>query len=124
MNLGAGIMAHGDIVHVEIPVGDFAAATTLYDELFGWKIGEDPEFPGYPMWRTPSMLAGGALVGRDAATQPLTYVEVDSIDDTLAKAIAGGGSVIAPKGAIAETSWYAVFADPDGNLLGLFEGTM
>jgi predicted enzyme related to lactoylglutathione lyase len=29
-----------------------------------------------------------------------------------------------PKSPITDTSWWAVFEDPDGNVIGLFEGTM
>lgn len=116
-------MAHGDITHVEIPVSDFAAAGAFYGALFGWQIAESPGYEGYPMWRAPNQISGGALTKRDdGSTGPLSYVEVDSIDDTLAAAEAAGGSVVAPKAAIDDTSWWAVVADPDGNALGLYEG--
>lgn len=117
-------MAHGDITHVEIPVTDFARASEVYRDLFGWQISTMPEFPDYPMWQAPNGVSGGALVRPEDAEQPLTYVEVDSIDDTLAKATAAGGEVVTPKGTITPTSWYAVFTDPFGNRIGLFEGTM
>lgn len=117
-------MAHGDITHVEIPVADFAQATTLYADLFGWKISEMPEFAGYPMWQAPNGVSGGAIVRPEDAAQPLSYVEVDSIDDTLAKVTAAGGSVDTPKTAITPTSWSAVLLDPFGNRIGLFEGAM
>ena len=56
-------------------------------------------------------------------TQTVSYVEVDSIDETLAKVEASGGKVVAPKTPISETSWFAFFEDLDGNVLGLYEGT-
>ncbi len=118
-------MAHGDITHVEFPVSDMAAATTFYSTLFGWQIAEVPGFEGYPMFQAPNGVSGGALTEREEGfTQPRSYVEVDSIDDTLAAAEAAGGRTVQPKGNITETSWWAVLEDPDGNLVGLFEGTM
>ncbi len=117
-------MAHGDITHVEIPVGDQAAANGFYTDLFGWSINEVPGFEGYPMWQAPNEISGGALVARDQFTQPVTYVEVDSIDETLSKAAAAGGAVVVPRSPITDTSWFAIFTDPDGNTLGLFEGSM
>jgi uncharacterized protein len=48
---------------------------------------------------------------------------VDSIDDTVAKVIEHGGAVLTPKTPITETSWRASVQDPDGNRLGLDEGT-
>ena len=117
-------MAHGDITHLEIPVGDLTSGARFYSDLFGWEIVEPPGFEGYPMWQAPNKISGGALVERNEDfVQPRSIVEVDSIDDTLAKVEASGGRVILAKAPISETSWWAVFEDPDGNVLGLFEGS-
>ena len=116
-------MAHGDITHIDIPVSDLEAGTKFYGALFGWNIAEYPGFEGYPMWQNPNKVSGGGLMLRDEAlTQPRSYVEVDSIDDTLAKASELGSAVVVPKTAIDATSWFAAFTDPDGNQIGLFEG--
>ncbi|HWT34514.1 MAG TPA: VOC family protein [Microbacterium sp.] len=118
-------MAHGDITHIEIPVSDMAQATAFYSGLFGWNIAETPGFEGYPLWQAPNKLSGGGLVARESGfEQPRSYVEVDSIDDVLAAVTGAGGSVSVGKSSITETSWWAVIVDPDGNSIGLFEGTM
>ncbi len=116
-------MPHGDITHIDIPVTDLGRAGQFYSELFGWEIAEMPGFEGYPMWRAPNQISGGGLAPRsDDFTQPRSYVEVDSIDDVLAQAVAAGGSVLMAKSPISETSWWAVLSDPDGNQVGLYEG--
>ena len=116
-------MAHGDITHIDIPVSDSGAATRFYSELFGWQISAPPGFEDYPMWQAPNQVSGGGLAPRgDGFTQPRSYVEVDSIDETLEKVTEGGGTVLMPRSPISETSWFAVFADPDGNHIGLYEG--
>ena len=51
-----------------------------------------------------------------------SYVEVDSIDETLAAVAATGGSIVMEKSPISPTSWWAIIADPDGNHIGLYEG--
>lgn len=117
-------MAHGDITHVEIPVADFGRAKAFYGDLFGWRIEAPEGFESYPMWQAPNKISGGALVSPESTPGPRSYVEVDSIDATLTKAEAGGGSVLMPKTPITESSWFAILADPDGNQLGLFEGSM
>lgn len=117
-------MAHGDITHIDIPVSDLTKGADFYARLFGWQIAEMPGFEGYPMWQAPNGVSGGGLAPRsDGFTQPRSYVEVDSIDDTIAAAEAAGGAVAMPKDNITETSWWAVIVDPDGNHIGLFEGT-
>lgn len=116
-------MPHGDITHIDIPVSDLTKATAFYSELFGWKIEEVPGYEGYPMWQAPNKVSGGGLAPRsEGFTQPRSYVEVDSIDDALAAATSNGGKVLMEKMAISETSWWAAFADPDGNSIGLYEG--
>lgn len=115
-------MAHGDITHIDIPVSDLDAASSFYSALFGWQIDTMPGFEDYPMWRAPNQISGGGLAPRDDEfTVPRSYVEVDSIEDTLAKATSLGGTVVKEKQAISETSWWAVFADRDGNHIGLYE---
>ena len=117
-------MAHGDITHIDIPVSDFEKAKTFYSRLFGWEIAEVPGFEGYPMWQAPNKISGGGLAPReDGFTQPRSYVEVDSIDDTVSAARDAGATVLMEKSEISPTSWWAVIADPDGNTIGLYEGT-
>ncbi len=116
-------MAHGDITHIEIPVSDMTAASSFYGAVFGWQIAEAPGFEGYPMWQAPNKISGGGLVARDASnTSPRSYVEVDSVDDAVAKVVELGGTVVREKTAIDATSWWAAVLDPDGNEIGLFEG--
>jgi predicted enzyme related to lactoylglutathione lyase len=117
-------MAHGDITHIDIPVDDMERAKAFYGGLFGWEIQEMPGYEGYPMWRAPNQYSGGGLAPRDESfDRPRSYVEVDSIDDVLAKATATGGRVVVPRTEISPTSWWASVLDTEGNEIGLYEGT-
>jgi len=117
-------MAHGDITHIDIPVTDLAKGSAFYSALFGWEIAEIPGFENYPMWQAPNKISGGGLAPReDGFTQPRSYVEVDSIEETLEVAKANGATVVMEKSPISDTSWWAIFTDPDGNHIGLYEGT-
>ncbi len=116
-------MAHGDITHIDIPVSDLERAKAFYSNLFGWSISAPPGFEDYPMWQAPNKISGGGLAPRsEGFTEPRSYVEVDSIDETLAKAVESGAIVVMAKQPISETSWWAIFTDPDGNNIGLYEG--
>ncbi|MEX1909093.1 VOC family protein [Janibacter sp. Y6] len=116
-------MPHGDITHIDIPVSDLARASEFYSGLFGWQIAEVPGYEGYPMWQAPNKISGGGLAPRgEGFTQPRSYVEVDSIEETLAKVRESGGAVVMEKSPISETSWWAAFTDPDGNVVGVYEG--
>src|SRR5690606_35888479 len=105
-------MAHGDITHIDIPVSDLGRGAAFYSRLFGWQIAEMPGYEGYPMWQAPNGISGGGLAPRsDDFTQPRSYVEVDSIDATIAAAVAAGGSVAMDRSPISDTSWWAVIVD-------------
>ena len=117
-------MAHGDITHIDIPVTDPDQAKAFYGALFGWRIEDVPGFEGYPMWRAPNQVSGGGLAPRsEGFTQPRSYVEVDSIEETLQAVEQNGGRVLMGRQPITPTSWWAIFEDPFGNQVGLFEGT-
>ncbi len=62
------------------------------------------------MWRFPEGKRLGVLV----------YIQVDDVDKTLKKIVELGGKVVVPKSKENENA-MATFADPDGNLLGLYE---
>jgi predicted enzyme related to lactoylglutathione lyase len=49
------------------------------------------------------------------------YVEVDSVDVALARAVELGGREIEKKDEIPGVGWWAVIADTEGNELGLFQ---
>ena len=112
------------MVYGVVRAQSYERAKEFYTTLFGWKISTYPGFEDYPMWQAPNQISGGGLAPRsDDLKQPRSYVEVDSIDDTIAKAKGCGGTVVMDKTAIDETSWFAVIRDLDGNDIGLYEGT-
>ena len=49
------------------------------------------------------------------------YVHVDSLDQTLERILELGGSVLRPKAAVPKTAWYAVVADPEGNIFAIWQ---
>ena len=51
-------------------------------------------------------------------------IGVDSIDDTLKKIEAGGGTTVTPRTPIPNMGAFAYFKDSEGNTMGLFEGGM
>lgn len=70
------------------------------------------EKPDGGMWRIP----------KEKPTCVLVYILMDGIDEALEKVVRLGGKVFVPKSKGNGTA-MATFADPDGNLLGLYENT-
>ncbi len=118
-------MANNRIVHFEIPANQPEALTKFYGDLFGWKF-QKFENPGPEYWfcETGSTEPGinGAIMQRQHPQQPWTnYVDVESIDAMLEKAMSLGAQVALPKMPISDMGFVAALLDPQGNLIGLWE---
>jgi len=112
-------MAH-PVTHFEVNARDARAAQRFYGDLFGWKI--DTSNPsGYGM-----VTAGGeghGIGGGIGATQNgqswiTFYVETPDLAKTLAKAEQLGGRTVMPPMEMGPVE-YALFADPEGNVIGI-----
>lgn len=111
------------VVHFEINSLDLEKAQRFYGGLFDWKL-EPQQFPyAFAKTRTDDGVGiDGGLAGpgpEDAVTGVTVYVQTDDIDATLAKAVELGGTVFMPVTTIPGTVTFALFKDPDGNIVGL-----
>jgi predicted enzyme related to lactoylglutathione lyase len=103
------------------PDGDKLAA--FYGDLFGWKLAPTPGFDGYNMVDGEQAGVGGA-VGQGNENMPqyqTIYIQVDSVDEHLAKAEGAGGTTVVPRTVIPGMVAFGLLSDPAGNLVGLAE---
>jgi len=54
--------------------------------------------------------------------KPRNFISVESVDEYIEKIKALGGKIIVPKQEISGIGWTAIALDPEGNLLGIFQG--
>jgi hypothetical protein len=100
-------------------------AQKFYAELFGWQVSADPAMGGYALVDTG---AGEGAVGggigpssgpQDAGVK--IYMRVDDLDRYLDRAEQlGGQRLVPPMDLPGDFGRIAVFADPDGNPVGLW----
>jgi predicted enzyme related to lactoylglutathione lyase len=120
------------IVHFEIPADDIARAKDFYSSSFGWQLDDMPGGMDYTIVRTvdvdeqqlpkePGAINGGMMKRSSDTPSPVITINVDSIDDSLKKVEAGGGSVVRPRQAIPGMGAFAYFKDTEGNVMGLWE---
>ena len=113
------------IVHFEIPADNPKKLVDFYSHLFGWKIEAMPGAGDYWTVTTADAEAGsvnGGILKRSVPTQAaLNYIKVDDIDDHCKKVEGRGGRLVHQKQPIPGTGWFAIAADPEGNLFGLFQ---
>jgi predicted enzyme related to lactoylglutathione lyase len=120
---GGNAMSGYPIVHIEIPAKDYAVADKFYADAFGWKIDVDPNFNYHQF--APASGPGGGFVdanGKDNKVgEVILYIGVPDILAALKKIESAGGKTATPKTEIPGMGWFALFTDPTGNRLGLFE---
>jgi hypothetical protein len=113
--------ANGKICYLEIPTADIPRSVRFYQAVFGWPIRRRGD--GATAFDDGVGEVSGAWVtDRPPSPNPglLIYVMVDSVAATVEAIIAHGGRIVQPIGVDAP-ELTARFADPDGNVLGLYQ---
>jgi uncharacterized protein len=115
------------VVHFEIMgrAGSGAALREFYSRLFDWKIDADNPMKYGLVEKHGSGIGGG--VGEMPEGEPgraTVYIAVPDTDEYLKKAEALGGKVSVPTTVIPGTVTFAMFTDPQGNLIGLVNDKM
>ncbi|HLZ94253.1 MAG TPA: VOC family protein [Candidatus Dormibacteraeota bacterium] len=108
------------VVHYEVTGKDGAKLQKFYSDIFGWKV--DTNNPGgYGMVRDGDKgLTGGIGAAPQGMPGGVTfYVHTDDPKGTLAKIEKLGGRVLMPLTEVAPETTIALFADPEGHVVGL-----
>jgi predicted enzyme related to lactoylglutathione lyase len=110
------------VVHFEIGVADSSRSKTFYSELFEWKIEVDDNGYGLVDTGTGAGINGGILRRPQGVPPYVTvYVGVDDLETYLKRAEALGGRTVMPRMPVGDMGVFALLADPDGNVIGLFQ---
>jgi uncharacterized protein len=115
-------MAKHSICHVEwfstAPEKTKTFLTGLFED---WKftawgdqylLFNPPSCPGVGIYKTDRVNPGKS---------PVVYIEVESIEPYLKKALELGGTVATETTEIPQVGWYAKVKDEDGNIYGFYE---
>ncbi len=108
------------IVHVEFHSNAPEKTKSFLADVFGWKFEDMPEM-NYSMFEPPSAPGGGLQRAENLPPGVLDYVLTADIENTLRKVTTSGGAVVMPKQEIPGMGWFAVFQDPTGITLALYE---
>ncbi|MEH6747437.1 MAG: VOC family protein [Maribacter arcticus] len=117
------------IIHFDISAEDVLRAKSFYENLFGWKIEKFPYGPTEyylieTLAKTGEKGIGGGIAKREKSGQHITnFIEVDSIDEAIAKVMELGGEIVEPKSMISNIGYIAGCNDTEGNSFGLMEVT-
>jgi predicted enzyme related to lactoylglutathione lyase len=110
------------VVHWEIHARDASLLHSFYSDLFGWKVDTNNSM-NYGMVNTGSKSgAQGGIPQRNeqSPAQSVTlYAEVDDPASYLSKVESLGGRIVMPVTEVADMVTFAMFSDPEGNIIGL-----
>jgi len=113
------------LTHFEIYGEKPAALADFYRSVFGWHI---EQMPGVDYWRIqPGTIEAKNLQGGltyraiPDLTGWLLYVNVASLDETVAQVEQLGGSIVRPKTAVPRTAWVTIVSDPAKNIFGVWQ---
>ena len=108
------------VIHVEVVGKDGPALQRFYGDVFGWKLKTDnPD--GYGMFDgSGDGIGGGIGASQDGGPGHVTfYVHADDAPATLRRVEELGGRVLMPLTEVAPGTTIALFADPEGHVVGL-----
>jgi predicted enzyme related to lactoylglutathione lyase len=109
------------VIHFEVVGKDGPALQSFYSKVFDWNL--DTNNPGgYGMYRPADGegIAGGIGTAQDGGAGHVTfYVHADDPQAVLDKVQAEGGRVLMPLTEVAPETTIALFADPEGHVIGI-----
>ena len=111
------------VTHFEVLGKDAAGLQRFYGEAFGWQM-QDVMDGSYYMADSgaENAIKGGVGAAPDGGGHVTFYVEVDDPAAALAKITELGGSTIQPPMDVPNGPTIALFADPEGHVVGLVKG--
>jgi predicted enzyme related to lactoylglutathione lyase len=119
------VYAPGTPIWVDLAVVDVAKAKTFYKAVLGWDADDVPqsEAGGYGMFKVNGKMVAGYMPVQNEQ-QPVvwtTYVSVEDAAKTADRVKEAGGTVIAGPMQVMEAGSMALFADPTGGVVGVWQ---
>lgn len=110
------------VVHFEVLGKDADALKRFYGETFQWQM--ESVMPTYAMARPDGEkgIPGGVGATPQGDGHVTFYIEVPEIDAALEKIATNGGRTIQPPMDVPGGPTIALFADPEGHVVGLVKG--
>jgi predicted enzyme related to lactoylglutathione lyase len=110
----------------ELMTSDPVAAATFYAQIYGWSVTEQEMGAAgtYRVLKRGDVMTGGImkLPTPQAPTSWGAYVAVADVDATMKRAESLGAKLLVPPAVIPSMGRFAVFCDPAGAVLSVFQG--
>lgn len=113
-------MSGSRVCYLEIPARSVEESARFYERVFGWHVRERGD--GVLAFDDAGSVSGVWVADRQPLRELgiLIYIMVDDAEAAAAEVVAAGGSIVAPLG-FDPHEIVARFADPAGNVLGIYQ---
>jgi predicted enzyme related to lactoylglutathione lyase len=108
------------IIHIEFRSSDFGRTATFYSKIFDWQTQQNASAMYMKHDAENGPTAGWVRAEVSQAPGPMAFVAVDDLVAKLAEIEEAGGRIIVPSMPFAGGGEIGIFADPDGNVVGLW----
>jgi len=114
-----------NITHFEIPAKEVEKTQKFYSDLFDWEFQHMEEM-NYWMFQTKNASGNnagtGGIMKKESEQHTLTnYINVENIEEKMARVEELGGKIIIPKHPVPGMGWFSHFVDIEGNLMALWQ---
>jgi predicted enzyme related to lactoylglutathione lyase len=109
------------IVHIEFKSSDFARTSAFYGKLFDWQTQQNASASYMKADSADGPSGGWVRADLVQSPGPIAYLPVEDLAAKLDAVEEAGGRVLVRSMPFAGGGEVGLFADPDGNVLGLWQ---
>ena len=110
-----------EIAHIEFKSANFARTSEFYAKLFDWQMEQNASASYMKLASSDGPSAGWFRADLVQSPGPVAYLPVDDLEAKLAQVEEAGGRILVRTLPFAGGGEIGLFADPDGNVLGLWQ---
>lgn len=125
-NTATPTMGHGKICYLELPAADIEASASFYAAVFGWRVrtredGSAAFDDGVGQVSGTWTTARKPLTADALTNGPMIHIMVDDAAATVEAIKQHGGTIMRGIGEYVQEETVAIFRDPGGNVLGIYQ---
>ena len=110
-----------EIAHIEFKSANFARTSEFYAKLFDWQMEQNASASYMKLAGGDGPSAGWFRADLVQSPGPVAYLPVDDLEAKLTEVEEAGGRILVRTLPFAGGGEIGLFADPDGNVLGLWQ---
>ncbi len=108
------------IVHIEFKSANFARTSAFYARVFDWQMQQNASASYMKLDSSDGPSGGWVRADVVQSPGPIAYLVVEDLTSKLEEIEQAGGRILVRSLPFAGGGEVALFADPDGNVLGLW----